>query len=169
VAAFEQLYLTLTPTLARYARVLTRSEAVDLVIGQSWTHIITELRTAPRGWDAFYVWALATTRHHSDRLLLWPALAYLPRRATRSDGTGAPVAAETITTRAAVERIAALPRPLAESLYLYAVAGLLIADVARITGMRRSAALEAAHQGAGMLADSLAASGSSDAAHATPA
>lgn len=168
VAAFEQLYLTLTPILSRYARVLTRSEAVAIVIGQTWTQVVAELNRAPRGWDAFYVWALATARAHSEQLLLWPAVSSLPRR-TRSPGRPTQVASETITMNAAVEQIAALPPPLGETLYLYAVAALPIADIGRITGMRRRAARRAARRGAQMLDDSIAASRSWAAAHASPA
>jgi RNA polymerase sigma-70 factor (ECF subfamily) len=156
-AAFAQLWRDSQPPLLRYLRVVT-GEAAEDVASEVWLEVSRRLAQFRGGEGEFRAWLFTTARRRVIDLrrytarhpvLLTENLGELERRAP-DDTAGA--ALERMSTDAALDLIASLPREQAEIIVLRAVVGLDVAQVARIIGKRPGAVRVAAHRGLRALA-----------------
>lgn len=155
--AFAQLWRDAHPPLLRYVRVVA-GDAADDVAAEVWLEVARKLRrfkgTEPefRGW----LFTLARRRVIDMRrsgtrrpVRLTADVGELDRPAT--DDTAA-AALDNLSTEEALALIATLPPQQAEVIVLRVIAGLDVAQVARITGKRPGAVRAAAHRGLRVLA-----------------
>ena len=142
-AAFARLFRDVQPALLRYLRVIT-PDAED-VAGDTWLQVVTGLGGFRGEEEAFRAWLFTIARHRAAECR--PVTGPSSCRAARADRGGpglaagqplapdaADLALEAISARAVVALIATLPRDQAEIVMLRVVAGLDVADVARIVG-----------------------------------
>jgi RNA polymerase sigma-70 factor (ECF subfamily) len=156
-AAFARLWRDSQPPLLRYLRVVT-GEAAEDVASEVWLDVSRRLARFRGGEGEFRAWLFTTARRRVIDLrrytarrpvLLTEDPGELERRAPY-DTAGA--ALERMSTDAALDLIASLPREQAEIVVLRAVVGLDVAQVARIVGKRPGAVRVAAHRGLRALA-----------------
>ncbi len=140
--AFARLYRELQPPLLRYLRVVVRDEAED-VAGEVWLEVARDIRSFRGDPAGFRAWVFTIGRQRAidlqRRNARRPAVpvADVPDSATPDvawDG-----AMESLSTAAAVALIGRLPRDQAEAVMLRIVAGLDVAEVARILAKRPGA------------------------------
>ena len=163
--AFAVLWRDLQPAVLRYLRVAAPAAAEDLA-ADTWMSIIRGLDRFRGDEPGFRALVFTAARH---RALDWH------RQASRTPFVVVPVEAvedrpapddpaeavlEAQSTRAALALIAELPRSQAEVLALRMVAGLDVAQVARIVGKRPGAVRTLTHRGLRRLAERLAAADS---------
>jgi RNA polymerase sigma-70 factor (ECF subfamily) len=159
--AFAQIYRDAQPRLLRYATGLVGAEAED-VTAEAWLQIARDLRGFDGTYDAFRGWAARIVRNRAlDHLRARSRrpsdptdLHWLLDRADRHDAWT--VAAENISTHAAIAQIATLPREQAEAVLLRTVVGLDAAAAGEVLGKRPGAVRIAAHRGLKTLAGQLA-------------
>jgi len=160
--AFARLWRDSHPPLLRYLRVAA-GEAAEDVASEVWLDVSRRLARFRGGEGEFRAWLFTTARRrvidlrrHAARhpVLLTQDPGELDRAAP-DDTAGA--ALERMSTDAALDLIATLPPEQAEIIVLRAIAGLDVAQVARITGKRPGAVRVAAHRGLRALAARLAA------------
>jgi RNA polymerase sigma-70 factor, ECF subfamily len=175
-AAFARLFADVQPALLRYLRVIT-PEADD-VAGDTWLQVVTGLRGFRGEEEAFRAWLFTIARHRAADAarsrarrpavpVAVPEAAQgltvqgLTAQGLTAQGltAGQPLAPDAadlaldgISARAVVALIATLPRDQAEVVMLRVVAGLEVADVARIVGKSPGAVRVAAHRGLRRLA-----------------
>ena len=158
-AAFACLFRDVQPGLLRYLRVIT-PEAED-VASDTWLQVVTGL-TGFRGQEeAFRAWLFTIARHRAAdagrsrarRPAVPLALIETAEQPLAPDA--ADLALDGMSARAAVALIATLPRDQAEVVMLRVVAGLDVADVARIVGKSPGAVRVTAHRALRRLADHL--------------
>jgi RNA polymerase sigma-70 factor (ECF subfamily) len=156
-AAFARLWLDNQPSLLRYLRVVTGEGAEDTA-SEVWLEIARRLARFRGGESEFRGWLFTTARRrvidlrrHAARhpVFLTEDPATLDHRAP--DDTAA-AALERMSTDAALELIASLPRDQAEIIVLRVIASLSAAQVAGIVGKRPGAVRVAAHRGLRTLA-----------------
>jgi len=164
-ASFRILFRDTQPRLLRYLTYLVGSDAED-VASETWLQATRDLHTFQGDHNSFRGWITTVARHR--------ALDHLRRRARQPPAIPVPAedlatfaaaddtadrAIESITTDAALELIASLPRDQAEAVLLRAVVGLDAATAARITGKRAGAVRTAAYRGLHALARHLESAG----------
>jgi RNA polymerase sigma-70 factor (ECF subfamily) len=150
-AAFADVYRDTHPRLYRYAVTLVGREAED-VTAEAWLQIARDLRKFAGDAQAFRGWAAPVVRNRAmDQLraaarrpVLLVETADLERP---SDSDTEAHAAESMSTAAALELIATLPREQAEAVLLRAVLGLDAATAGKVVGRRAGAVRVAAHRG----------------------
>jgi RNA polymerase sigma-70 factor (ECF subfamily) len=160
--AFAVLWRELQPAVLRYLRVAAPDAAEDLA-ADTWVSVIRGLPRFRGDEPGFRALLFTAARH---RALDWR------RQTSRSRVAAVPVEAlddrpapddpaeaalEAQSTRAALALIAELPRNQAEVVALRMVAGLDVAQVARIVGKRPGAVRTLTHRGLRRLAERLAA------------
>jgi RNA polymerase sigma-70 factor, ECF subfamily len=163
--AFAVLWRDLQPAVLRYLRVAAPAAAEDLA-ADTWMSVIRGLDRFRGDEPGFRALVFTAARH---RALDWR------RQASRTPFAAVPVEAleerpapddpaeamlESQSTRAALALIAELPRSQAEVVALRMVAGLDVAEVARIVGKRPGAVRTLTHRGLRRLAERLAAADS---------
>jgi RNA polymerase sigma-70 factor (ECF subfamily) len=155
--AFVRLWRDNQPPLLRYLRVVT-GEAADDVASEVWLEVSRRLARFRGGESEFRAWLFTTARRRVIDLRRYTArhpmlLTEDPSELDRGapDDT-AEAALERMSTDAALNLIASLPREQAEIIVLRAIAGLDVARVARIVGKRPEAVRVAAHRGLRALA-----------------
>jgi RNA polymerase sigma-70 factor, ECF subfamily len=159
-AAFARLFADVQPALLRYLRVIT-PEADD-VAGDTWLQVVTGLRGFRGEEEAFRAWLFTIARHRAadaarsrarrpavpvavpEAAQGWAAQGWAVGQLLARDA--ADLALDGISARAVVALIATLPRDQAEVVMLRVVAGLEVADVARIVGKSPGAVRVAAHR-----------------------
>jgi RNA polymerase sigma-70 factor, ECF subfamily len=162
--AFTVLWRNLQPAVLRYVRVAAQQAAEDLA-ADTWVSVIRGLGRFRGDERAFRAWVFTLARH---RVIDWHRQA--AHRPTQSvpvalvadqPAPDDPVAAvlEAQSTRAALALLAELPANQAEVLALRVLAGLDVAEVARIVGKRPGAVRVLAHRGLRQLAKRLDAVG----------
>jgi RNA polymerase sigma-70 factor (ECF subfamily) len=160
--AFARLWRDCQPPILRYLRVVAREGAEDLA-AEVWLDVARRLPRFRGGELEFRGWLFTLARR---RMLDWRrSAARHPERLTGDvadlDQPAAtdPAAAalDSLPMEAALELIATLPLLQAEVIVLRVVAGLDMAQVARITGKRPGAVRVAAHRGLRTLATRLSA------------
>jgi RNA polymerase sigma-70 factor, ECF subfamily len=149
--AFARLWRDNHPPLLRYLRVVTGDTAED-VASEVWLEVSRGLARFRGGESEFRGWLFTTARRrmidlhrYSARhpMLLTEDPGELDHRAP--DDTAA-AALEHMSTEAALELIASLPRDQAEIIVLRVIACLDATQVARIVGKRPGAVRVAAHR-----------------------
>jgi len=161
--AFTVLWRDLQPAVLRYARVAAQQAAEDLA-ADAWVSVIRGLGRFRGDERAFRAWVFTLARH---RVIDWHRQA--ARRPSQSvpvaladrPAPDDPVAAvlEAQSTRAALALLAELPADQAEVVALRVLAGLEVAEVARIVGKRPGTVRVLAHRGLRQLANRLDAAG----------
>jgi RNA polymerase sigma-70 factor (ECF subfamily) len=149
--AFAELYRDTQPRLLRYATSLVGQDAED-VTAEAWLQIARDLRKFTGDMMGFRGWTATIVRNRA-----FDHLRALQRRPTTpleeflldrpSDSDTAVLAAENLTTAAALELIASLPQDQAEAVLLRTVIGLDAPTAAKILGKRPGAVRVAAHRG----------------------
>ena len=157
--AFACLFRDVQPALLRYLQVIT-PEAED-VAGETWLQVVKGLPRFRGGEEAFRAWLFTIARHRAvdagrarTRRPDVP-LADLEAADQQMSPDAAEAALEAISTQAVVALIATLPRDQAEVVMLRVVAGLDVADVARIVGKSPGAVRVTAHRALRRLAGHL--------------
>jgi RNA polymerase sigma-70 factor, ECF subfamily len=160
--AFAVLWRDLQPAVLRYLRVAAPAAAEDLA-ADTWVSVIRGLARFRGDEPGFRALVFTAARH---RALDWR------RQASRRQAAAASVEAlydrpapddpaeavlEAQSTRAALALIAELPRNQAEVVALRMVAGLDVAQVAKLVGKRPGAVRTLTHRGLRRLAERLAA------------
>jgi len=162
--AFAVLWRHLQPAVLRYFRVAAAEVAEDLA-ADIWVSVIGGLDGFRGDERAFRAWVFTVARH---RAIDWRRQA--ARRPTSSvpaellaerPAPDDPVAQvlEARSTRAALALVAELPPDQAEVVALRVLAGLEVAEVARIVGKRPGAVRVLAHRGLRRLAKRMEAAG----------
>ncbi len=159
--AFAVLYRDVQPRLRRYAWTLVGQDAED-VTAEAWLQIARDLRGFVGDLDAFRGWTARIVRNRAfDHLR---AAARRPAQLTDLESLldspttdSAIVALDTMSTRHALELIAALPREQAEAVLLRAVVGLDSTTAGEVLGKSATAVRVAAHRGLKTLGKRLAA------------
>jgi RNA polymerase sigma-70 factor, ECF subfamily len=161
-AAFACLFRDVQPALLRYLRVIT-PEAED-VAGDTWLQVVQGLAGFRGHEEAFRAWLFTIARHRAADAgrsrARRPAVPLAVSDAALAPGQplapdAADLALDGISARAAVALIATLPRDQAEVVMLRVVAGLDVADVARIVGKSPGAVRVTAHRALRRLAGRL--------------
>jgi RNA polymerase sigma-70 factor (ECF subfamily) len=158
--AFDVLWRELQPGLLRYLQVVAPRSAEDLA-SETWVDVIRGLSGFRGDERGFRSWTFTIARHRvtddqrrAARRLADPLPAErLPERPATDDP--ASDAVERIATGQALALIAELPPDQAEVIALRVVAGLEVAEVARIVGKRPGAVRVLAHRGLRRLAERL--------------
>jgi RNA polymerase sigma-70 factor, ECF subfamily len=160
--AFAILWRDLQPALLRYLRVVAQAASEDLA-SETWLEVARGLGRFEGNETGFRSWVFTVARH---RMLDWrrrearhPTTPMPPDEVPERPGPGdaADTVLEAISTRAALALIAELPHDQAEVVTLRVVAGLDVAQVARIVGKRPGAVRVLAHRGLRRLAERLGA------------
>ena len=157
--AFRGLYRAVQPGLLRYLRALVGDDAED-VASEAWLQIARDL-PGLTGATGFRGWALTVARnramdhlrHQRRRPAVPTPLEQLPEIARLGDA--GEQAAELMSTDAAIEFIATLPRDQAEAVLLRVVVGLDAPAAARVLDKRPGAVRTAAYRGLRRLAERL--------------
>ena len=160
--AFAELWRELQPAVLRYLRVAAPEAAEDLA-ADTWVSLIRGLARFRGDEQGFRALIFTAARH---RALDWR------RQSSRRQAASVPIedlydrpapddpaeaVLEAQSTRATLALIAELPRNQAEVVTLRMVAGLDVAQVARIVGKRPGAVRTLTHRGLRRLAQRLAA------------
>lgn len=149
---FVTIYRMLQPGLLRYATALIGADAEDAT-AEAWLQIARDLRSFSGDVDAFRGWtarivrnrALDLARSRSRRRTVPAGLDDLLDTVTVDTTAGA--ATERLSTAAAIELIASLPREQAEAVLLRAVVGLDARTAGQVLGKSAAAVRVAAHRG----------------------
>jgi RNA polymerase sigma-70 factor, ECF subfamily len=160
--AFARLWRDNHPPLLRFLRVLT-SESAEDVASEVWLEIARGLARFRGGEPEFRSWLFTMARRRAADLHRYAARR--PATVTSdlrdldrpSPGDAATAALEQISTEAALELIATLPREQAEIVALRVIAGLDVAYVAEIVGKRPGTVRVASHRALRTLAAALSA------------
>jgi RNA polymerase sigma-70 factor, ECF subfamily len=155
--AFACLFRALQPALLGYLRVIAGEGAED-VASETWLQVVAGLAGFRGGEDAFRAWVFTIARHRAidagrartRRHMVPLDQNESPERLTAPDASD--LALESISTQAVLAMLSTLPRDQAEIILLRVVAGLSIADVARMVGKSPGAVRVAAHRGLRRLA-----------------
>lgn len=162
--AFTQLFRELNPPLLRYLRVAAGESAEDLA-SETWLQIARDIGRFSGDERAFRAWAFAVARH---RVVDYRRSAARRPQTVGGDAGALDAPDATVdpaaltdareSTLASIRLIATLPADQAEVIMLRVVAGLDVAEVARILGKRPGTVRVLAHRGLRRLAERLAAS-----------
>jgi RNA polymerase sigma-70 factor, ECF subfamily len=116
--------------------------APEDVAGETWLHVVRDLRRFEGGAAEFRAWLFTLARNRAvDQGRARAARPAVPVADAAELHPGRTPSAESdalerVSTRAALRRVAALPPDQAELVMLRVVAGLDVADVARIVGKK---------------------------------
>lgn len=163
--AFRALYRALQPGMLRYLRGLVGDDAED-VASEAWLQITRDLGSYRGDGSGFRGWAASIARHraldHLRRHRRRPVVAVSIDELVELAGVGpagsdaaADRAIESLSTDAAIELIATLPRDQAEAILLRVVVGLDAEAAAKVLGKRAGAVRTAAWRGLRRLGDLL--------------
>ena len=161
-AAFSRLWRDGNPALLRYARVVAAEGAED-VAAETWLQVVRGLSSFRGDEQAWRAWLFTTARRRvidqARRRSRRPekALEEAPPSRMPASPDAADLVLQHIDTRSAMALVARLPPHQAEVILLRVVAGLDVAQVARIVGKRPGAVRVLAHRGLRRLAVQLAA------------
>jgi RNA polymerase sigma-70 factor (ECF subfamily) len=149
--AFAQLYIDMQPRLLRYAGSLVGQDAED-VTAEAWLQIARDLARFEGDVMGFRAWTATIVRHRAmDHLRSSARRPTTPLDDLLLDQSSpfdtAELAAENMSTAAALALIATLPTDQAEAVLLRAVIGLDASSAAAILGKRPGAVRVAAHRG----------------------
>lgn len=139
--ALSTLFRDLHPRILRYLRALEPAEAEDLA-SDTWLDVAKGLQRFEGNEGALRAWAFTIARRRlidlQRRRLRRPTVPTEPERlaALAPVGHVEDEAMAELATRAALERIAALPPDQAEVVLLRVLGGLSVRDVATIMGKR---------------------------------
>ncbi|HEV8652167.1 MAG TPA: RNA polymerase sigma factor [Actinomycetes bacterium] len=158
--AFAALWRDLQPALLRYLRVAAPAAAEDLA-AETWLGVVQGLERFEGDEQGFRSWVFTLARHRAVDWHRWVArrppvsvpVELLDERAAPDDP--AATALEALSTRDALMLIAGLPDDQAEVVALRVIAGLDVAEVARIVGKRPGTVRVLAHRGLRRLAQRL--------------
>ncbi|WP_327353891.1 RNA polymerase sigma factor [Streptomyces sp. NBC_01304] len=156
--AFEVAYRLVQPGMLGYLRGLVGDEAED-VAAEAWLEIARDLGRFRGDGAGFRGWTATIARHraldHLRRLKVRPRASGLEQDLLElPDGRDTSAEAlESISTGAALELIAGLPRDQAEAVLLRVVVGLDGPSTARVLGKRPGAVRTAAYRGLKRLAE----------------
>ncbi|HEU5331956.1 MAG TPA: RNA polymerase sigma factor [Actinocrinis sp.] len=156
-----ELWHALNPPILRYLRVIVGQAAED-VASETWLYAAREIRGFRGDAAGFRVWLFRIARHRAldelrraGRRREDPAgLDAADDRIARDDPAGE--ALDRLSTRRALEMIAALPRDQGEAVLLRVVAGMDVAQTAAVLGKRPGAVRIAAMRGLRRLAATVA-------------
>ena len=159
--AFARLWRDAHPPLLRYLQVVAGDAAED-VAAEVWLEVARKLRRFGGSEPEFRGWLFTLARRRV--IDLRRSGARRPVRLTADAGEldrpaaddTAAAALDNLSTEDALALIATLPPPQAEAVVLRVVAGLDVAQVARILGKRPGAVRAASHRGLRALAARLA-------------
>jgi RNA polymerase sigma-70 factor (ECF subfamily) len=155
--AFERLWRTLNPALDRYFRVAAPDAAEDLA-SETWLQAARDIRRFRGDEHAFRRWLFTIARHRlldhqrKHRRDKTDPVAHdsLPESVDTAD-----LVEERLSTAQALALIRTLPPAQAEAVTLRVVAGLPVADVARLMGKRPGTVRVLTSRGLRALADHL--------------
>ena len=151
-AAFVTLWRALHPPLLRYLTV-RGDQAPEDIASETWMHVVTGLAGFEGDVAAFRAWLYTIARHraidHGRARSRRPAVpvgepAELPAREVTPSAEEQVVARD--ATARALELVATLPAAQAEMVLLRVVAGLEVADVARLVDKKPGAVRVAVHR-----------------------
>lgn len=153
---FAVVWRALNPPLLRYLRVFTGDAAED-VASETWLQVIRALPGFTGDEVAFRVFLFRVAHNRGiDELRRSGRRREEPRDHAWDGGSAAPDAAAAVLERAetqwALRLLASLPREQAEAVMLRVVAGLDVAQTARVLGKRPGAVRVAAMRGLRRLA-----------------
>jgi RNA polymerase sigma-70 factor, ECF subfamily len=155
-AAFAVVWRALQPALLRYLRVVA-ADAADDVASETWLQVVRDLHRFRGDVTAFRVWLFRIAR---NRGIDEQRRAGRRREEVADEHPDRPGAADTVQevldgleTEWALTVIASLPQTQAEVVMLRVVAGLDVAQTARVLGKRPGAVRVAALRGLRQLAD----------------
>ncbi|MFD5283294.1 RNA polymerase sigma factor [Streptomyces rubrogriseus] len=166
-AAFAVAYRFVQPGLLGYVRGLVGDDAED-VAADAWLEIARDLRRFKGDGAGFRGWTATIARHraldHLRRQKVRPRPTALEQDVLDLPGPHSTheQALETLSTRAALGLVAALPRDQAEAVLLRVVVGLDGPSAARVLGKRPGAVRTATYRGLKRLARQLGADGVTD-------
>ncbi|MFC4108565.1 RNA polymerase sigma factor [Micromonospora zhanjiangensis] len=158
--AFRRLYRAVQPPLLRYLYGLVGDDAED-VAAEAWLQIARDLGGFRGDYTGFRRWAATIARNramdHARRMRRRPSVSVpvesLERLADNADTASLAVGA--MSTAAALELVASLPRDQAEAVLLRAIMGLDARSAGEVLGKRPGAVRTAAHRGLRRLAAQL--------------
>lgn len=168
--AFSALWRDNQPRLLRFCRTLGGPDADD-VTSETWLAVLGQLarfrgdEAAFRGWLFTIARRKLIDRQRRERPERRVALDDAPAESALSPDA-ANLALENLDTQAALALLAQLPRDQAEVILLRVVAGLDVAQVARIVGKQPGAVRVSAHRGLRRLAELLTKAGVTETAGA---
>ncbi|WP_030435852.1 RNA polymerase sigma factor [Actinoplanes subtropicus] len=152
---FAVLWRALHPAVLRYLRVVA-GEAAEDAASETWLQVARDLDRFTGGPGEFRGWLFRIARHRGiDELRRAGRRREEPVEVVEPAGSGRDAAAEVIEgaeTAWALGRVAALPTDQAEAVMLRIVAGLDVADTAKVLGKRRGAVRIATMRGLRRLA-----------------
>ncbi|MFC8806132.1 RNA polymerase sigma factor [Streptomyces anthocyanicus] len=166
-AAFAVAYRLVQPGLLGYVRGLVGEDAED-VAADAWLEIARDLRRFKGDGAGFRGWTATIARHraldHLRRQKVRPRPTALEQDVLDLPGPHSTheQVLETLSTRAALGLVAALPRDQAEAVLLRVVVGLDGPSAARVLGKRPGAVRTATYRGLKRLARQLGADGVTD-------
>jgi RNA polymerase sigma-70 factor (ECF subfamily) len=149
--ALAELYRSVHPRVLRYLRALEPTDAEDLA-SEAWLDLAAALDRFRGDERALRAFAFTIARRRLvdlRRARTRRGTSPVPEDRLERHGAVGDVEEEAIdalSTRAALERIAALPRDQAEVVLLRVVGGLSVADAARILGKRPGAVRALQHR-----------------------
>ena len=158
--SFRMIYRAVQPLLLRYLHALVNADAED-VASETWLQIARDLHSFRGDYDGFRGWAATIARHramdHVRRVRRRPSTAVPVEELSELAGDADPAsqALDALSTRAAIDLIASLPRDQAEAVLLRVVMNLDTATTARVLGKRVGAVRTAAYRGLHRLAERL--------------
>jgi RNA polymerase sigma-70 factor (ECF subfamily) len=158
--AFRRLYRAVQPPLLRYLYGLVGDDAED-VAAETWLQITRDFAGFRGDYNGFRRWAATIARNramdHARRLRRRPSVAVPVESLSRlaDDSDTATLAVGAVSTVAALELVASLPRDQAEAVLLRAIMGLDAASAGQVLGKRPGAVRTAAHRGLRRLAERL--------------
>ncbi|HTT53096.1 MAG TPA: sigma-70 family RNA polymerase sigma factor [Streptosporangiaceae bacterium] len=162
--AFTVLWRDANPALLRYLRVIAPAAAED-VAADTWVQVVRGLAGFRGDEAAWRAWLFTTGRRrviddarYRARRPVTP-VAEMPAAAMPPGPDTADVVLERLSTSAALELVAALPRLQAEAVALRVLAGLDYEATARLLGRSPGAVRVAAHRGLRRLGQLLAGTG----------
>jgi len=166
--AFARLWRDSQPPLLRYLRVLIAESAED-VASEVWLEVARGLPRFRGGEPEFRSWLFTMARRRVIDLHRYAARRPATVTSDLKDldqpapGDAATVALEHMSTTAALELIATLPREQAEIIALRVIVGLDVAQVAEIVGKRPGTVRVASHRALRTLAAKLSAASDQEA------
>lgn len=151
-AGFATLWRDLHPRLLRYLRVRGDHAPEDLA-AETWMQVVRSLATFEGGLPEFRAWLFTIARHRAidqGRARTRRPVVAVAEPASLPSPDLAPSAEEEVVandaTARALELVATLPPAQAEMVMLRVVAGLEVADVARIVDKKPGAVRVAVHR-----------------------
>jgi len=159
---FLVLWREFQPRLLRYLRVRSPgNESAEDIAGETWLHVVRDLRAFKGDVDDFRAWLFTVARHRSidaaraaaARPVATSADVEIALDQRRAEPSAEAAALEQISTQQALALVASLPSEQAEMIALRVIAGLDVDAVAQIVGKSRGAVRVSVHRGLRLLAE----------------